>query len=166
MEKMRLFANVLVMAMLVQLIGCTKTEDEKPQPPAPELESTAPTEHEIIVIVREFLKAIDDGDYEHAIGMGTPNEFKREGLIKVNEAFDFANIDITEAFVGDKNAAVLIDSIPGPSSTVQFGYSLVKSGNQWLVRDVDMLPDNESVKKWLAGFKGVEPTAKRVAGTD
>lgn len=28
---------------------------------------------------------------------------------------------------------------------------------------MDMLLSNEAVQKWLAGFEGVEPTAKRVA---
>jgi len=164
MKKIRLFTNVFIVAAMVVFTGCTKTEDEEQQAPAPAAQSTDSTEHEVVTIVREFLKAIDGGDYDHAIGLGTPNEFRREGLVEVNEAFDFANIGITEAFVGDKNAAVLINSVSGPSGTGQFGYSLVKSGNPWLIRDVDWLPDNEAVEKWLTGFKGVEPNAKHVAG--
>lgn len=49
---------------------------------------------------------------------------------------------------------------------MQFGHSLVKSGDRWLIRDVDMLPNNDSEQKWLAGFKGVEPNVKRVVGSD
>lgn len=186
MVKMRLFANVLVVGTLVVFGGCKKTEDNSQEDPAVDAqpaihtepedgqqqttvlsgESTAPAEHEVVVIVRDFLNAVDGGDYDRAIGLGTPDEFKREGLIQVNEAFDFAGIGIAEAFVGEKNAAVLIDSVSGPSGTGQFGYSLVTSDNRWLVRDVDWLPTNEAVEKWLDGFKRVEPNAKSVAGTD
>ncbi|MFC1766643.1 hypothetical protein ACFL6U_31770 [Planctomycetota bacterium] len=175
MKKMKLFASILVVGSLIVFIGCSKNEDDNQEIPVteaeqqsavPSVESTAPTEHEVVVIVRAFLKAIDGGDYDQAIAMGTPDEFKREGLIQVNEAFDFANIDITEALVGDEQAAVLIGSIPGPSGTGQFGYSLVKNDNSWLIRDVDWLPRTEAVEKWLTGFKSVEPNAKRVSGEE
>ena len=39
----------------------------------------------------------------------------------------------------------------------------VRCQYRWLICDVDMLLSNEAVQKWLAGFEGVEPTAKRVA---
>ena len=167
MREARLFVTVLAMStLIVSLIGCSKREDEKPQASTSAAQSATPAEHEVVSTVREFLKAIDGGDYDRAIGLGTPNEFKREGLVKVNEAFDFDKTEITEAYVGSKNAAVLINSITGPSGTGQFGYSLLKNGNRWLIRDVDWLPNNEAVQKWLAGFEGVEPNAKRVAGAD
>jgi len=167
MRETRLFVTVLViLTLIVSLIGCSKKEDEKQQASTSTAQSTTPTEHEVVSTVREFLKAIDGGDYDRAIGLGTPNEFKREGLVKVNEAFDFDKIEITEAFVGYENAAVLTNPILGPSGTGQFGYSLLKNGNRWLIRDVDWLPNNEAVGKWLAGFNGIEPNAKRVAGTD
>ena len=167
MREIRLFVTVLVVStLIVSLIGCSKTEDEKQQASTSAAQSATPVEHEIVTIVREFLMAIDGGDYDRAIELGTPNEFKREGLVKVNEAFDFDKTEITEAFVGYENAAVLTNSIPGPSSTGQFGYSLLKNENRWLIRDVDWLPNNEAVEKWLAGFKGVEPSAKRVAGAN
>jgi len=167
MRKTRLFVTVLAMStFVVSLIGCSKTEDEKQQASTSAAQSATPAEHEVVSIVREFLKAIDGGDYDRAIGLGTPNEFKREGLVKVNEAFDFDKTEIAKAFVGYENAAVLMNSITTPTGTGQFGYSLVKSDNRWLIRDVDMLPNNEAVQKWLAGFERVEPTAKRVAGAD
>lgn len=167
MRETRLFVIVLAMStLIVSLIGCSKTEDEKQQASTSAAQSATPAEHEVVSTVRKFLKAIDVGDYDRAIELGTPNEFKREGLVKVNEAFDFDKTEITEAFVGYENAAVLTNSIPGPSGTGQFGYSLLKNGNRWLIRDVDWLPNNEAVEKWFAGFKGVEPNAKRVVGAN
>jgi hypothetical protein len=167
MRETRLFVIVLVMSILiVSLIGCSKTEDDKQQASTSAAQSATPAEHEVVLVVREFIMAFEIGDYDRAIGLGTPNEFKREGLVKINEVFEFDKAEVTDAYVGYENAAVLTNSIPAPTGTVQFGYSLVKSGNRWLIRDVDMLPSNESVKKWLAGFEGVEPTAKRVAGVD
>lgn len=167
MRKTRLFVTVLVMSTLIaSLIGCSKTENEKQQTSTSAAQSAAPAEHDVVSTVREFLKAIDGGDYDRAIELGTPNEFKREGLSKVNEAFHLDKAEIIEAYVGNENAAVLTNSIPWPSGTFQFGYSLVKKDERWLIRDVDMLPNNEAVQKWLTGFKGVEPNAERVAGAD
>ena len=167
MREIRLFVSVLfLLILIVPFIGCSKTEDEEQETSTVAAQATAPGEHEVVSTVREFLKAIEGGDYDRAIELGTPNEFKREGLVKTNEAFDFNNAEITEAYVGNENAAVLTNSIPAPTATIQFGHSLVKSGERWLIRDVDMLPNNDSVQKWLAGFKGVEPNAKRVVGSD
>jgi hypothetical protein len=172
MRETRLFMTILLMSTLIALlIGCSKTEDERQQTSTSAAKSTTPVEHEVVLTVREFLKSMNGGDYDHAIGLGTPNEFNQEGLVKINEIVEFNKAEVTDAYVGYENAAVLTNSIPfttGPATTgtVQFGFSLVKSGDRWLIRDVDMLPNNEVVQKWLAGFKGVEPTAKSVIGAD
>ena len=163
MRETRLFVTVLVIsAFIVSLIGCSKTENEEQQTSTSAMQSGTEAEHEVVSTVREFLKAIDSGDYERAIELGTPNEFKQEGLVKINEAFELDKAEITEAYVGYENAAVLTNSIPASHRTSQFGYSLIKSDNRWLIRDVDMLPSDEAVQKWLAGFESVEPNAKRV----
>ena len=175
MKETRLFVSILVIeVLLMSLIGCSKTEDKKQQTSAPtEHEdkkqlTSAPTEHEVISIVREFLKATVGGDYDRAIGLGTPNEFKREGLVKCSEVFELEKAEVIDAYVGNKNAAVLTNSITVQTrtQTVQFGFSLIKNGDGWLIRDLDQLPNNEAVQQWLAGFQSVEPNAKRVAGDD
>ena len=163
MREKRLFMTVLVIsALIVLFVGCSRKENEQQQASASAAQSDTPAEHEVVSTVREFLNAIDSGDYDRAIGLGTPNEFKQEGLVKINETFKFDKVEITEAYVGSENAAVLTNSIPSSRGAVQFGFSLIKSDNHWLIRDVDMLPSDEAVKKWLDGFEGVEPNAKRV----
>ena len=183
---MKLFANVLIAGTLVVFLGCKKIEDYSRKDPASEVqpaihnesadeqqqthvlavESTTPTEYKVVVIVREFVTAIDGGDYNRAIGLSIPNEFEREVLIKINKAFDFSNIGISEVLVGSKHAAVLIDSVSGPSGTGQFVCPLMKSGDRWLIYDAYWLPRNEVKEKWLASFELVEPNAKRVVETD
>ena len=126
MREIRLIKTVLVISILiVPFIGCSKTEDEEQQTSTAAAQSASLAKHEIVSTVHEFIKAIDSGDYDRAIELGTPNEFKREGLIQVNEAFDFANIGITEAFVGDKNAAVLIDSVSGASGLIVHSFFIM-----------------------------------------
>jgi hypothetical protein len=188
MEKMRRFASVLIVGTLIVFVGCKKTEDVEQENPAveaqpalhaepedrqqeaavPAVESTAPTEHEVVAITREFLKAIEGGDYDRAIGLGTPGEFKREGLTKFNELCQLDQAKVIKAYVGNEQAAVLTNTVPAeaPARSGQFGYSLLRNGNRWLIRDSDFLPTNESVEKWLTGFKGVEPNAQRVLGED
>ena len=167
MKEIRLLVTVFVMLILtVPFNGCSKKEDEQQQTSTADALSAAPAQHEVVSTVLEFLKAINTGDYDRAVELGTPNEFKREGLIEINKAFNFNNVEFAGAYVGNENATVVTNKISGPTVTVQFGFSLKKSGNQWLIRDVDMLPNNEKVQQWLTGFKNVEPNAKRVAGSD
>jgi RNA polymerase sigma-70 factor (ECF subfamily) len=129
--------------------------------PAPASEETT-VSHEIVSIVRQFLEAIAVGDYDLAIGLGTPGEFNREGLAQVNQAFDFQNLRITEAYLGRENAAVLTNPIPVDGRTIQIGCSLCKSDDCWLIRDVDMLPNGAAADNWLSGFRGVEPAAESI----
>jgi len=169
MRGIRLFVIVLMMSILiVPFISCSKKEDEEKQTSTTAAQSSAPAQHEVVSTVQEFLMAIDAGDYDRAIELCTPNVLRRDGLIKINEIFNFNNVEIAEAYVGNKNSAVLTNSIHGATAeaTVQFGFSLVKSGNRWLIRDVDMLPNDKEVQDWFVGFKDVEPTAKRVVGSD
>jgi hypothetical protein len=169
MREIRMFVAVLLMSILiVPFIGCSKTKDEEQQTSTAAAESTTPAEHEVVSTVYEFLKAIDGGDYDHAIELGTPNEFKREGLIKFNEIFELDQAKVLEAYVGNKQAAVLTSTIPAqaPARTGQFGYSLLRNEDGWLIRDSDFLPNNEAVEKWLSGFRSVEPDAERVAVAD
>lgn len=121
--------------------------------------------HEVVSIVREFIKAIDGGDYDRAIGLGAPGEFKKEGLIKINELFEFDQAIVDHVHIGGENAAVLTNPIPAqaPVRTGQFGYSLRKNCDRWLIRDVDYLPHEQAVDEWLSGFRSVESAAKRVA---
>ena len=173
MEKMRLFASVLIVGTLIVFVGCKKNEDDnqegpitevQQQPAVPAVESTALPEHEVVLIVREFLKAIEDGDYEHAIELGTPNEFTVEGLTKFKDVFQLGEVEVIKAYVGNEQAAVLTNTIAAtpPAPAGQFGYSLLRNGNGWLIRDSDFLPNKELVENRFAGFKGVEPNAKRV----
>lgn len=166
MREIRLFVAVLLMSILiVPFIGCSKTKDEEQQTSTAVAESTTPAEHEVVSTVYEFLKAIDGGDYDHAIELGTPNEFKREELVKFNEHFKLDQAKVLEAYVGNEQAAVLTNTIPAqaPARTGQFGYSLRRNRDRWLIRDSDFLPNDEAVERWLSGFRSVEPVAERVA---
>ena len=166
MRKTRLFVTVLVISTLIaSLIGCSKKENEKQQSSAPPAKSVHVTEHEVVSVVRQFLTAIETGEYDVAMGLGTAGEFKREGLIKFNEFFELDQAKVLEAYVGNKQAAVLTNTIPAqePARTGQFGYSLLRDVDCWLIRDSDFLPNNEAVEKWLSGFRSVEPDAVRVA---
>ncbi len=110
----------------------------------------------MISVVHEFLKSIENTDYDHAIELGTSGEFKRDGLAKFGEAFELSEARVIEAYVGKKQAAVLTNPIP----IIQMGFSLVRNGDGWLIRDLDQLPDDQWVQKWLAGFHSVEPDAE------
>ena len=121
-----------------------------------------PIEHEAVLVVREFLKAIESGDYDRAIGLGTSGKVKREGLVEVGKSFDWGKADIAEALVGGANAAVLTQRLAASEAAKpgQFGFHLVSDRDRWLIRDVDFLPDDQAVEKWLADFRRLEPDAR------
>jgi uncharacterized lipoprotein YehR (DUF1307 family) len=63
MRETRLFVIVLVMSILiVSLIGCSKTEDDKQQASTSAAQSATPAEHEVVLVVREFIMAFEIGD--------------------------------------------------------------------------------------------------------
>jgi len=170
MRGIRLFVIVLMISILiVPFISCSKTEDEEKQTSTAAEQSTTPAQHEVVSTVLEFFKAIDAGDYERAIELGSPNEFDREELILINGGFDFKNVKIAEAYVGIKNSVVLaspIFTIAQAKERMHLGFSLVKSRNRWLISRMYMHYYLNDAQEWLAGFKDVEPAAKRVTGTD
>ena len=81
MREIRLFVSVLFLLILtVSFIGCSKTEDEEQETSTVAAQATAPAEHEVVSTVREFLKAIEGGDYDRAIELGTPMSSREKGL--------------------------------------------------------------------------------------
>ncbi len=133
---MRVFSTFCLLATLHVSSGCSRND------------------HEVVSVVREFLKYIENADYDHAIDLGTPGEFTRDGLAREFGDFELSQARVIEAYVGKKHAGVLTH-LP-----VQMGFSLIKNGDGWLIRDTDRLPDDQWVQKWLAGFRRVEPDAE------
>jgi len=170
MRGIRLFVIVLMMSILiVPFISCSKTEDQEKQTSTTAERSAAPAQHEVVSNVYEFFKAIDSGDYDRAIELGAPNEFNQEELILINRYFDFKNVEIAQAYVGNKNSAVLTSLIPTidqAKKRMRLGCSLVKSGNRWLISRLATLYYPNDAQEWIADFKDVEPAAKHVAGSD
>ncbi|MCF7731805.1 MAG: ankyrin repeat domain-containing protein [Akkermansiaceae bacterium] len=121
-----------------------------------------PIEHEAVLVVREFFKAVEGGDYDRVVGLATSGKVKREGLVELGKAFDWGKADIDEALVSGGNAAVLTQRLPASEAAKpgQFGFHLVNDRDRWLIRDGDFLPDAEAAKKWLADFRRLEPDAR------
>ena len=128
-----------------------------------------PAQHEVVSTVQEFLKAIDSGDYNRAIKLCTPEEFNIERLISIKGDYKLKNVEIPEAYVGNKNSVVLaspVFTIERSKDRMHLGFSLVKSRNHWLIHRMYMHYYLNDAQDWLSDFKNIEPNAKRVAGSD
>ncbi len=148
--RMRVFSTCCVIVALHVGSGCSPSS-----PQATKGGNEVRNEHKVVSVVREFLKYIENADYDHAIDLGTPGEFTRDGLAREFGDFELSQARVIEAYVGKKHAGVLTDLF-----SVQMGFSLIKNGDGWLIRDTDRLPDDQWVQKWLAGFRRVEPDAE------
>ena len=146
---MRVFHTCCVIATLHASSGCSPSSPQAPK------RKEVRNEHEVVSVVHEFLKYIENTDYDHAIELGTPGEFTTDGLAREFGDFELSQARVVEAYVGKKHAGVLTDLF-----SVQMGFSLIKNGDGWLIRDTDRLPDDQWVQKWLAGFRRVEPDAE------
>ena len=157
--RMRVFSTCCVIVALHVSSGCSPSS-----PQATKGGNEVRNEHKVVSVVHEFLKYIENSDYDHAIELGTQGEFTRDGLAKFGKVFDLSQARVVEAYLGKKHAAVMTNPIPrrAEDRTTQMGYSLLKSGDRWLIRDSDRLPDEQWVQKWLAGFRSVEPDAEEL----
>ncbi len=151
-------ASILVVVLSV-VFGCDR------HPSSTSEQAVIPTEHEVVSTVRSFLKAVDEGDYERAISLGTPDKFRREWLAKMNEHMELSKAELVQVRVGKKYAAVLTNPIPdkvADRQVGQSGFSLRKHGSQWLIMDSDFLPHKDAVEAWLSDFESNEPMARSV----
>jgi len=166
---------VLIVALL--LCGCTRkeappeTETAEVQPPSrPPAESNVPappaeSEHPIVAVVREFLKAVAAGNYSRALSLSVPGELTQQGLAGMREAFQWDQATFTQAWLGAEQSAVITNFIPARqgTATAAWAFNLVATEDgRWLVRLSDMLPNQQMVEDYLAAFHEVAPNAKSI----
>ena len=130
-------------------------------------ETTPPAEHTAVSNVRSFLSALAAGEYDRAQSLTVPGKLKPEGLTRLNEQLRLNQAHISKALVGKEKAAVLTDVIEPKESkqakSGQWGFSLGKVGDRWLIGDIDFFPNERAIEKWLAAYRKVEPAAIEIA---
>ena len=70
---MRVFSTCCVIVAFHVGSGCSPSS-----PQATKGGNEVRNEHKVVSVVREFLKYIENADYDHAIDLGTPGEFTRD----------------------------------------------------------------------------------------
>jgi hypothetical protein len=133
---------------------------------AVEAAALSPAVHMAITTTRDFLSAVGTGDFDRAGKLVLPERFPKDKLQKLKDSLVVEGAKVQEAHLGQEQAAVITDAIPprqeGGGRTGRWGVSLRKQGQGWLIRDMDFLPNEQAVERYLAGFRKGEPNAEKV----
>jgi hypothetical protein len=107
------------------------------------------------------------GDFDRAGKLVAPERYPKDKLQQLKDSLIIEGVTVREAHLGQQQAAVITNDISprqeGRGRTGRWGVSLRKYGESWMVRDLDFLPSDDAVAKYLANFRKVEPSAERIA---
>jgi hypothetical protein len=115
---------------------------------------------------RLFLQAIATAQYDGAVALCVPGKFTAQGFRGMALTFQMDKASLGQAWAGGKVAAVVTGFVPTKQGTVAgavWGLKLVPAeGGHWSIRDVDFLPNQQAVDKYLAAFREGEPDARSI----
>jgi beta-lactamase regulating signal transducer with metallopeptidase domain len=124
---------------------------------------------------RAFFAALAAGEDAAAYAAGT-DEYRKarslEGFLKgfgrLRAAMDLSRLTVAGASATADRAMAVTTLLPfrDNSQSLAIGLGLVRNGDRWLVRDVDMIRDQASADAFRAGFRAANPDAKDVPAGD
>ena len=113
-----------------------------------------------------FLACLKKGDYPAAIALSRPGEFSPEGLAKLRRVFVLDQAAIDRAWADTETGCAVTGRVPvteGRRDECSLGFGLIRSGSRWIIRDLDLLPHEKAIKKFVEGFRKVAPDAREIA---
>lgn len=74
-------------------------------------------------------------------------------------AMDLSKAKVTQTLGSESAACVVVSPITAEKDgrTLSLGMGMIRFGNSYLIRDLDLLPDDEAVEEFVAGFKEANP---------
>jgi hypothetical protein len=139
---------------------------EQPAAPRPAVVIDPMEARDPVAAARLFLQAITTAQYDRAVALCVPGKFTAQGFMQMALAFQMDRAFLGQAWAAGKLAAVVTDFVPtkqGAVTGAMWGLKLVPTeGGHWRVRDMDFLPNQEAVDKYLTMFREGEPDAKAV----
>jgi hypothetical protein len=125
----------------------------------------ADNKHDAVKNTEEFYAAVDAGELDKAEKLTVPKRYPKEKLQKMKDSLRLDEAKVREAYIGKEQSAIVTDEIApreeGKGRKGRWGVSLRLVDGAWLIRDFDFLPNDEAVKKYLEGFRKVEPNAEK-----
>jgi hypothetical protein len=163
---------MLIVALSV--CGCSKKSPPPeaasvPPQAAPVAESNTPAppnknEHPVLITTREFLRAINAGNYRRALSFSIPDEITEQSLKSMHDTpFQWDQATFAQVWVGKEQAAVITNPVPAKDSpiTITWAFNLVTTDDgQWLVRLTDILKTPEEAEDYVAALRAVAPEVK------
>jgi hypothetical protein len=154
--------------------GASQPADPNAAAPAPPSAPGARTDQSALpapaVVAAEFLGHVARGEFDAAISLGTLGWSSPDALKETQSELDYGMLHVETAYVGSEQTAVLTNAIDARHGTetfkIRLAFTLKRSGERWLIRDIDAPRDEPAVQKWLAAFRRVEPQAETVTLAD
>ena len=110
----------------------------------------------------EFLASLRQGKPAEAYAH-TTQEYRRGhegGLERLAERMDLAKAKPVQVYVATEAACVVVSPVsPVLGRDTKLGLGMIRVGEDYLIRDIDLLPDDEAVKRFVAGFRSAYPAA-------
>lgn len=130
-------------------------------------------------VAGQFLRSIAEGRYDDALALTSqqyreyhPADRFKMGLEQPRQVTDWSRLSVEEAWApgggagaseGDQ-AAMISTVFPVPNRTPagRFGIGLCLIDGEWRVRDIDNLPNAQSVEKFLSEYRAAQPDAQKL----
>ncbi len=89
-------------------------------------------------------------------------EAHKGGLEQLTERMDLSNAKPTQVYVAMEAACVVVSPVTpkGRDTTVSLGLGMIRVGENYLIRDIDMLPNEQAVKQFVDGFHKAYPASE------
>jgi hypothetical protein len=137
--------------------------------PAADSPATRPAAHPVFAVVRQFLSAVDAGDFERARKLCVPGRFPDAQVRTMKDAFRLDNSKVLEARVGQERAAAVTDETPSrlPDRLgTRWGLYLRMNEGRWLISDLDLVLDAKAGERYLGEFQKVEPESQKRSASE
>jgi len=119
------------------------------------------TGHPIVAVTRRFIGAVAAGRYDRAVALCVvDSKFTKQGLAGMNQAFQFDQARIGQAWLGTRQSIVVTTSIPTKQGNLTgfWGFILVATeGGGWAIREGDFLPNEQAANSYFDRFLDAEP---------
>ena len=127
--------------------------------------------------ITAFVKGLAAGKYDEAYARttpayqeGHPKEKWKQGFTRLAGSVDLSKLKVEQVLANEQppkgrnaRAAAVTGFVAAKDGRkLAMGYGLIRQDDRWLVRDIDMLPDEAKLKEFLDGFKEHEPEAKPI----
>jgi len=121
--------------------------------------------HPAVQIAHVFMKAVADGRVPASADLYVPDEIHPRTAKRLREAYDLSAWHAVQAWADPDRACVVTSVVEpkvGDARRGAFGISLIRPRSQWVLRDMDFLPDAGAVDGFVTRLRRAVPAVRQV----